>query len=211
MLDADRNQPSATRSASPGARHEHRPNGGDLDPAEEHHHVAGEHGQHRSDHADQQRAHLARLPFPVKEEEQAGGRRGEPERRAGQVEPEKIGDPGDGRPQRGLDSSGAVEKGRFNGEQRDRAGETDPGDDARDARLPRCKREDDDGCRDQRRGYERQLEPTAQHGDATSRYGPAPALRPRWRSTGRLPSPGGGCDRSRYSAGRTASCNTDRG
>ncbi len=211
MLDADRDHAPTPRPPAGGARHEQRSDTRDLNSAGEHHHVAGERGDGRAGDAYQQRAHLAGAPITVQQQEQRGAGRSQPHGGARQVEPEQIGDAGDRRPQRCLDAAGAVEKRRFHGHQGDRRCDPDPRDDAGGNRLARREAEDDDRRGNERGGYQRQLEPTAQHRDATSRCGPAPALRPLWRSTGRPPNRDGGSDRSPCSAVRTGSGSTGRG
>ena len=105
MLDADRNETAPTRPAASRAGHEQRPDACDLDAAGEHHHVAGERGERGSGNADEQRTHLAGPPIGVEQEEQPRGGGRKSQRRAGEVEPEQIGDPGDRCPERGLDAA----------------------------------------------------------------------------------------------------------
>jgi hypothetical protein len=210
VLDADRDETAPARPAAGRAGHEQRPDARNLDAAGEHHHVAGERRERGSGNADEQGAHLASAPISIQEEDQPCGCRRKSQRGAGEIQSQQIGDPGDRCPQRGLDAAGAVEERRLHGHQRDRRGDTDPRDDPCGQRLPRPECEDDDRRRHERGGYQRQLEPTAQHRAATSRYGPAPALRPLWRSTGRPPSRGAGCGRTRCTAGQTGSGSTGR-
>jgi len=211
VLDADRDQATPTRAAACGAGHEQRAHPCDLDTPGEHHHVAGERREGGARNADEQRTHLAGAAVAVQQEEQPGAGGSEPERGAGKIEPQQIGDPCHRRPKGGLDAAGPIEECRLHSHQGDRPGDPDAGDDPGRQRLPRREGEDDDRRGHQRSGYQCQLEPTAQHRDATSRCGPAPALRPLWRSTDKPPSQAGGCDRIPCIGARTASGSTGRG